>query len=58
MIAWIVLYCEHQLFGVKKTKPFLHLSLGKSGPFTLENYICVKALKCKVSRRIGAFLNP
>ena len=24
---------------------FLHLSLGKAGPFTLENHIHVKALK-------------
>jgi len=32
-------------FGVKKTKPFLHLSLGKAGPFTLESHICVKTLK-------------
>ena len=32
IIVWMVLYCEHQLLGVKKkTKPFLHLSLGK-GP--------------------------
>jgi len=36
----------------KKTKPFLHLSLGKAGPFTLENHICVKALKFKVSQII------
>ena len=39
----MVLYCEHQLLGVKKkTKPFLHLSLGKARAFTLESYICVK----------------
>ena len=44
----MVLYCEHQLLGVKKTKPFLHLSLGKAGLFTFESHICVKALKCKV----------
>ena len=31
--------------GVKKiTKPFVHLSLGKAGPFTLESHIHVKAL--------------
>ena len=37
IIVWMVLYCEHQLLGVKKkTKPFLHLSLGKAGPFTVE----------------------
>ena len=49
IIVWMVLYCEHQLFGVKKeTKPFLHLSLGKADAFTLESHICVKALKCKV----------
>ena len=31
-------------FGVEKNqKPFLHLSLSKAGPFTLESHICVKA---------------
>ena len=45
----MALYCEHQLLGGrKKSKPFLHLSLGKAGPFTLESYIYVKALKRKV----------
>ena len=45
-IVWMVLYCEHQLLGVKKkAKPFLHLSLGKAGPFTVENHSCVKTLK-------------
>jgi len=34
---------------VKKTKPFIHLSLGKAGPFTLENHIHVKALKMQGS---------
>ena len=43
----MVLYCEHQLLEVKKkkAKPFLHLSLGKAGAFTLESHICVKTLK-------------
>ena len=47
IIVWMVLYCEHQLLGVKKktTKTFLHLSLGKAGPFTVESHSCVKALK-------------
>ena len=55
----MVLYCEHQLLGVKKkTKPFLHLSLGKAGAFTLESYICVKALKCKVSQIIRCLIKP
>ena len=48
IIVWMVLYCEHQLLGVKKkTKPFLHLSLGKAGPFPLENHSCVKALNAR-----------
>ena len=55
----MVLYCEHQFFGAKKnTKPFLHLSLGKAGPFTLENNICVKALKCKVFQIIRCLIKP
>ena len=58
IIVWMVLYCEHQLFGVEKTKPFLHLSLGKAGPFTLESHSCVKALKCKVSQIIRCLIKP
>ena len=59
IIVWVVLYCEHQLLGVKKNiKPFLHLSLGKTGPFTLESHICVKALKCKVSQIIRCLIKP
>ena len=58
-IVWMVLYCEHQLFGVKKTaKTFLHLSLGKAGAFTLESHICVKTLKCKVFQIIRCLIKP
>ena len=56
IIAWMVLCCEHQLLGVNKTKPFLHLSLGKAVPFTLESHICVKALKCKVFQIIRCLI--
>ena len=56
---WMVLYCEHQLLGVnKETQPFLHLSLGKAGPFTLESHICVKTLKCKVFQIIRCLIKP
>ena len=59
IIVWMVLYCEHQLLGVeKKTKPFLHLSLGKADAFTLESYICVKTLKCKVFQIIRCLIKP
>ena len=55
----MVLYCEHQLLGVKKkNKTFLHLSLGKAGPFTLESHIYVKALKCKVFQIIRCLIKP
>jgi len=55
----MVLYCEHQLLGVKqKAKPFLHLSLGEADAFTLESHICVKALKCKVFQIIGCLIKP
>ena len=58
-IVWMVLYCEHQLLGVKKkTKPFLHLSLGKAGACTLESHICVKVLKCKVFQIIRCLIKP
>jgi len=53
----MVLYCEHQLLGVKKkAKPFLHLSLGKADAFTLESHICVKTLKCKVFQIIRCLI--
>ena len=58
IIVWMVLYCAQQLSGMKKTKPFLHLSFGKAGPFTLENYIHVKALKYKVFRIIRRLIKP
>ena len=59
IIVWMVLYCEHQLLGVKKkTKPFLHLSLGKAGPFTLESHSCVKTLKCKAFQIIRCLIKP
>ena len=40
-------YCTQKTFGVEKKtpNPFIHLSLGKAGPFTLESHIQVKALK-------------
>ena len=53
----MVLYCEHQLLGVKKNT-FLHLSLGKAGPFTLEIHIYAKALKCKVFQIIRCLIKP
>ena len=59
IIVWMVLYCEHPLLGVKKKiKPFLHLSLAKAGPFTLESNVCVKVLKCKVSQIIRCLIKP
>ena len=46
-------------FGVEKNqKPFLHLSLSKAGPFTLENHMCVKALKCNVFQIIRCLIKP
>ena len=43
----------------KKQQPFLHLSLGKAGAFTLESHICVKTLKCKGFQiiRVAQLLN-
>ena len=59
MNVWMVLYCAKQLLGLnKKQKPFLLLSLSKAGPFTLEHYICVKALKCKVFQIIRCLIKP
>ena len=39
VIVSMVLYCAQKLLGWKKHKPFIHLSLGKAGPFTLESHI-------------------
>ena len=55
----MVLNCEHQILEVKKTtKPFLHLSLGKPGPFTSDSHICVKALKRKVFQIVKCLMKP
>ena len=56
--VWMVLYCAQQLLGSKKIKNLLHLSLSKAGPFTLENHICVEALKCKVFQIIRCLIKP
>ena len=58
MNVWMVLYCAQQLLGLKASKPFPHLSLSKAGPFTLENHICVNALKCKVFQIIRCLIKP
>ena len=55
----MVLYCAHQLLGLKKKqKTFLHLSLSKAGPSTLESHIHVEALKCKVLQIIKCLIEP
>ena len=55
----MVLYCAQQFLGLKKKqKTFLHLSLSKAGPFTLESNICDKALKCKVFQIIRCLIKP
>ena len=59
MNVWMVLYCAQQLLGLKKNqKPFLHLSLSKADPFTLESNICDKALKSKVFQIIRCLIKP
>ena len=44
VIVSMVPYCAQTLLGWKNKKTFIHLSLGKADPFTLENHIHVKAL--------------
>ena len=59
MNVWMVPYLCPTTFGVEKNhKPFLHLSLSKADPFTLESHICVKALKCKVFQIIRCLMKP
>jgi hypothetical protein len=36
---------HNNFWGENTPTPFIHLSLGKAGPFTLESHIHVKALK-------------
>ena len=43
------LLCQTTFGGEKNQKPFLHLSLSKAGPFTLESHICVKAFICLIN---------
>ena len=58
IIVWMVSIVHNNFLGMKKTKPFLHLSLGIAGPFTLENHIHVKTLKYKVFRIIRCLIKP
>ena len=57
MFGWYSIV-HNNFWGWKKQKPFLHLSLGKAGPFTLESHIRVKALKCKVFQIIRCLIKP
>ena len=56
--VWMAPYCAQQLLGLKKQKLFLHLSLSRARPFTLESHICVKALKFKVFQIIRCLIKP
>ena len=56
--VWMAPYCAQQLLGLKKQKLFLHLSLSRASPFTLESHICVKALKFKVFQIIRCLIKP
>ena len=44
MVA-VGLYYETFFLSGENSKPFVHLSVGKACPFTLESHIHVKALK-------------
>ena len=55
LCGWYSIVSTH-FWEWKKTKPFLHLSLGKAGPFTSESHICVKALKCNVFQIIRCLI--
>ena len=57
MFGWYSIV-PNNFWGWKTPKPFLHLSLSKAGPFTLENHIFVKAFKCKVFQIIRCLLKP
>ena len=60
VIVSMVPYCAQKLLGWKKnTKPFIHHSFGKAGPFALESPIHVKALNMQgFSYNIDALLKP
>ena len=58
MFGWYSIVSTNFLEWKKKTKPFLHLSLGKAGPLTLESHSCDKTLKCKDYQIIRCLIKP
>ena len=44
-LLWKVFFSDPFFFSGGALSTFIHLSLGKAGPFTLESHIHVKALK-------------
>ena len=53
-------FSQIRFFSGGALSTFIHISLGKAGPFTLENHIHVKALKMQgvPYNYIDALLNP
>ena len=51
-------FSQIQFFPGGALSTFIHLSLGKAGPFTLESHIHVKALKCTVSQIMRCLIEP
>ena len=63
LLLGVGLYCEkfflRSFFSGGALSTFIHLSLGKAGPFTLESHIHVKALKMQgFPPQKNALLNP
>ena len=60
--GWVGLYCEkfflRSIFSAGALSTFIHLYLGKAGPFTLEATSMLKPWKCKVSQIIRFLIKP
>ena len=49
---------RHRLGPREPRKPFIHFSLGKAGPFTLEIHIHFKSVKCKAHQIMRCRIKP
>ena len=57
MFGWYPIV-PNNFWGWKNQKPFLHLSLSKAGPFTLESHTCAKAWKSNLFQIIRCLKKP
>ena len=56
-LLWHIFFSD-PFFSGRALFTFIHLSLGKAGPFTLESHIHGKSLKCKVPQIMKCLIKP